>query len=29
VKPAVHMPVFRMLPETELHALAAYLDGLE
>jgi cytochrome c oxidase subunit 2 len=29
VKPGVHMPMFRMLPEDELQALAAYLDGLE
>jgi cytochrome c oxidase subunit 2 len=29
VKPGVHMPVFGMLPESELQALAAYLDGLE
>ena len=29
VKPGVHMPVFAMLPDAELQALAAYLDGLE
>ncbi|HMB91143.1 MAG TPA: cytochrome c oxidase subunit II [Rhodothermales bacterium] len=29
VKPGVHMPAFGMLPEADLHALAAYLDGLE
>jgi cytochrome c oxidase subunit 2 len=29
IKPAVHMPVFGMLPEEDLQALAAYLDGLE
>jgi cytochrome c oxidase subunit 2 len=29
VKPEVHMPAFGMLPLEELHALAAYLDGLE
>lgn len=29
VKPGVHMPAFGMLPEDDLHALAAYLDGLE
>lgn len=28
VKPRVHMPAFRMLPEEELRALASYLDGL-
>lgn len=28
VKPRVHMPAFGMLPEEELRALAAYLDGL-
>lgn len=29
VKPGVHMPAFGMLPEPDLRALAAYLDGLE
>lgn len=29
VKPGVHMPAFGMLPEEDLHALAAYLSGLE
>lgn len=29
VKPGVHMPAFGMLPEVDLRALAAYLDGLE
>ena len=29
VKPGVHMPTFGMLPEDDLHALAAYLDSLE
>lgn len=29
VKPGVHMPTFGMLPEADLRALAAYLDGLE
>ena len=28
LKPGVHMPGFAMLPETELQAVAAYLDGL-
>lgn len=28
VKPGVHMPAFGMLPEDELRALAAYLEGL-
>ena len=28
LKPGVHMPVFGMLPEPELQAVAAYLDGL-
>jgi cytochrome c oxidase subunit 2 len=28
VKPGVHMPAFGMLPDAELRALAAYLDGL-
>ena len=29
VKPGVHMPSFGMLPEGELKAIAAYLDGLK
>ena len=29
VKPGVHMPSFGMLPEGELEAIAAYLDGLK
>lgn len=29
VKPGVHMPGFGMLPEEDLEALAAYLEGLE
>lgn len=29
VKPGVHMPAFGMLPEEELRAMAAYLDGLQ
>jgi cytochrome c oxidase subunit 2 len=29
LKPGVHMPAFGMLPAEDLHALAAYLDGLE
>jgi cytochrome c oxidase subunit 2 len=29
VKPGVHMPAFGMLPQTDLQALADYLDGLE
>ena len=29
VKPGVHMPAFGMLPEEELKALAAYLEGLK
>ena len=29
VKPGVHMPAFGMLPDDDLRALAAYLDGLE
>lgn len=29
VKPGVHMPAFGMLPDAELHALAAYLMGLK
>jgi cytochrome c oxidase subunit 2 len=29
VKPGVHMPSFGMLPEADLVALAAYLEGLE
>ena len=29
LKPGVHMPGFAMLPEPELQAVAAYLDGLE
>jgi cytochrome c oxidase subunit II len=29
IKPEAHMPRFSMLPEDHLHALAAYLDGLE
>lgn len=28
VKPGVHMPAFGMLPQEDLRALAAYLDGL-
>jgi cytochrome c oxidase subunit II len=29
IKPEVHMPCFRMLPEDDLRALAAFLDGLQ
>lgn len=29
VKPGVHMPAFGMLPEDEVRAMAAYLDGLQ
>jgi cytochrome c oxidase subunit 2 len=29
IKPGVHMPAFGMLPDADLQALAAYLDGLE
>jgi cytochrome c oxidase subunit 2 len=29
LKPGVHMPAFGMLPEEDLRAMAAYLDGLE
>lgn len=29
VKPGVHMPPFGMLPDADLHALAAYLHGLK
>jgi cytochrome c oxidase subunit 2 len=29
VKPGVHMPAFGMLPDEDLRALAAWLDGLE
>jgi cytochrome c oxidase subunit II len=29
IKPGVHMPAFGMLPQHDLDALAAYLDGLE
>ena len=29
VKPDVHMPSFGMLPDADLHALAAYLEGLQ
>ncbi len=29
IKPGVHMPAFGMLPEEDLQAVAAYLDGLE
>lgn len=29
VKPEVHMPAFGMLPEEELRALSAFLDGLQ
>lgn len=29
LKPGVHMPAFRMIPEADLRALAVYLDGLE
>ena len=29
IKPEVHMPAFGMLPDEDLRALAAYLDGLE
>jgi cytochrome c oxidase subunit II len=29
IKPEVHMPSFSMLPKEDLHALAAYLDGLQ
>lgn len=29
IKPGVHMPVFGMLPEADLQALAIYLEGLE
>lgn len=29
LKPGVHMPAFGMLPEEEIAALAAYLDGLK
>ena len=28
LKPGVHMPAFDMLPDQELRALAAYLEGL-
>lgn len=29
LKPEVHMPAFGMLPDDDLEALAAWLDGLE
>jgi cytochrome c oxidase subunit 2 len=29
IKPEVHMPSFKMLPQDDLRALAAYLDSLE
>jgi cytochrome c oxidase subunit 2 len=29
VKPSVHMPAFGMLPDADLDALAAYLEGLK
>ena len=29
IKPDVHMPAFGMLPEDDLNAMAAYLEGLE
>lgn len=29
IKPEVHMPAFGMLSDDELHAIAAYLDGLK
>jgi cytochrome c oxidase subunit 2 len=29
IKPGVHMPAFRMLPPSDLLAIATYLDGLE
>jgi cytochrome c oxidase subunit 2 len=29
IKPGVHMPAFRMLPEAQRRAIAAYLEGLQ
>ena len=29
LKPGVHMPRFGMLPDSDLRALAAYLEGLQ